>query len=50
MKLWADTQHSCSNLNYLGVQRSAYLLRVFPLLLIFLLQEVAYDLKEVLWR
>lgn len=46
-----DAQHSCSNLNYsLSVQQHAYLLRVFPFLLIFLLQEVADDLKEVLWR
>lgn len=54
MKHWVDffgdKQHSCSNLNYLSVLRRAYLLRVFPFLLIFLLQEVADDLKEVLWR
>lgn len=41
-----------TKLNYLqckqNVQQHAYLLRVFPFLFIFLLQEVTDDLKEVL--
>lgn len=41
-------RRSCSKMNYLGVH--AYLLRIFPFLLIFLLQEVTDDLKEILWR